>query len=73
MIIKDSTNTKLGLVVTTSVNSIENLDIQDPDDTLEALAAGVVLATKGTVLYGNNTSEEVKKVKLKIYYTEPDN
>lgn len=69
---KDSTNVKLGLVVTTNVNAIDLLDFKEDDDGFEKSVSGSVLSHRGTVLYGNNTSEE-NKVELKIFYTEPDN
>lgn len=75
IIIRDSSNTKLGLVVTTSVNSIENYASKNQDDIdgITQIPAGAILSPRGTVLYGNNTTNEEKKVKLTIYYTEPDN
>jgi hypothetical protein len=71
--LRDSTNTKLGLVVTTNVNSIGTLDNQEDESLVEKLVTGSFLSTRGTVLFGNNTSEEDKKVELEIFYTEPDN
>lgn len=72
---KDSLNTKLGLVLSTNVNLIENADIlweSGADDDIEKVPLGSVLSPKGTVLYGNNTANTGKKVKLEIYYTEPN-
>jgi hypothetical protein len=75
IIIRDSSNVKLGLVVTTNVNSIENYSSKNENDVdgVTELPAGAILSPRGTVLYGNNTSNDEKKVKLTIYYTEPDN
>jgi len=75
IIVRDSSNTKLGLVVTTNVNTIENYSVkpENDDDGVLQLPAGAILSTRGTVLYGNNTNNEDKKVKLTVYYTEPDN
>ncbi|MEZ4797080.1 MAG: DUF4270 domain-containing protein [Flavobacteriaceae bacterium] len=75
IIVRDSSNVKLGLVVTTNVNTITNFSSKnetDGDGILQ-VPAGAILSPRGTVLYGNNTSNEEKKVKLTIYYTEPDN
>lgn len=72
---KDSLNTKLGLVLSSNVNSIENADVLwqfGEDDGIENVPSGSVLSPKGTVLYGNNTADTDKKVKLEIYYTEPN-
>ena len=70
---KDSTNVKLGLVVTTNVASINTLELQNSDALLSGIPSGAVLSPRGTVLHGNNTVSEDKKVTFKIYYTEPNN
>ncbi len=72
---KDSLNTKLGLVLSSNVNSIENASIlweSGADDNVEKIPLGSVLSPQGTVLHGNNTTNPDKKVKLEIYYTEPN-
>lgn len=71
LIVRDSTNVKLGLVVTSNVGSIDPYGILGKND--EILPSGTILSPKGTVLFGNNTTNEDKKVKLTIYYTEPEN
>jgi hypothetical protein len=75
IIVRDSSNVKLGLTVTTNVNSIENYDSKNENDVdgVTQLPAGTILSPRGTVLYGSNTTNNEKKVKLTIYYTEPDN
>lgn len=75
IILRDSTNTKLGLVVTTNVNAIANFTSKDEEDIdgVFEVPVGAILSPRGTVLHGNNTANEEKKVKLTIYYTEPDN
>ncbi|MBT8259394.1 MAG: DUF4270 domain-containing protein, partial [Bacteroidia bacterium] len=73
ILLRDSTNAKLGLVVSTNVNSIEPLDLQNEVGALSRTVSGYFLSPRGTVLFGNNTSDEDKQVKLKIYYTEPEN
>ncbi len=69
----DSTNVKLGLVVTTNVTSINNFELQDQTGILKSLVSGEILSPRSTVLHGNNTPNQDKKVTFKIYYTEPDN
>lgn len=69
----DSTNVKLGLVVTTNVASILNFELQDQTGPLKSLVSGEILSPRSTVLHGNNTPNQDKKVTFKIYYTEPDN
>ncbi|NOY47940.1 MAG: DUF4270 domain-containing protein, partial [Chlorobi bacterium] len=71
LIIRDSTNVKLGLVVTSNVGAIAPFNLLDENDII--VPSGTILSPKGTVLFGNNTTNEDKKVKLTIYYTEPDN
>lgn len=70
---QDSTNVKLGLLVTSNVSSITSIDFQDQDMTPNTILSGAVLSPRGTVLFGNNTTDESKKLKLKIFYTEPEN
>jgi len=69
--LRDSTNVKLGLVVTSNVGSIDQLDLLTDEDII--IPSGTILSPRGTVLFGNNIVDEEKKVKLTIYYTEPDN
>lgn len=69
----DSTNVKLGLVVTTNVASINSFELQNDNDILSLLPSGAILSPRSTVLHGSNTSNQDKKVTFKIYYTEPDN
>lgn len=75
IIIRDSTNTKLGLVVTTNVNAIANFESKNEEDLdgVLQIPVGAILSPRGTVLHGNNTAKEEKRVKLTVYYTEPDN
>jgi hypothetical protein len=73
IILRDSTNVKLGLVVTTNIGAINNFDVQNEDATLSTVPSGAILSPRGTVLHGNNTSDQDKRVTLKVYYTEPDN
>lgn len=73
IIYEDSTNTKLGLSITSNVNLIDNSSVlvATPDEELTKVSRGTVLSQRGTVLYGNNTTED-KQVKLEIFYTEPE-
>ena len=73
IILRDSTNARLGLgiindVAATSFFSILN---NGSEEDLE-LASGTILSHKGTVLHGNQSQEEDKRPKIKIYYTEPE-
>ncbi len=75
ILLKDSTNTKLGLTISSNVNSYDTsglLGVTESDD-VKKIPTGTVLSPKGTVVYGNNSSLSDKKVKLEIYYTNPNN
>jgi hypothetical protein len=74
ILLKDSTNTKLGLTLSSNVNSFDTSDLigDNETDIVKEIPTGTVLSPKGTVLYGNNTSLTEKKVKLEVYYTEPN-
>lgn len=76
ILLNDSTNVKLGLAVSANVN-LESTNIQPSVLTTDELANKVpitsILTPEGTVLFGNKTSIDEKKVYLEIYYTEPKN
>ena len=72
--VNDSTNVKLGLSVMSGVGSVNTQALLDDSDAnVKAIPNGSLLSYKGTVLFGNNTTNEAKKAKLTIYYTEPEN
>lgn len=72
--VNDSTNVKLGLVVTSRVNAINPFPLLDEnDENINAVPIGALLSPRGTVLHGNNSSDPEKRAKLTIYYTEPEN
>ncbi|WP_029033961.1 DUF4270 domain-containing protein [Salinimicrobium terrae] len=71
---RDSTNVKLGLVVTQNVNLISPykvLPAANPE--VESVPGGALLTPEATVLYGPNAENQDKRLKLNIYYTEPKN
>jgi len=65
---KDSTNVKLGLVVSNNVSLLGTSDVKDEDNPDSVLTSSIV-SHQGTVLYNENATAP-KKLKLKIYYTE---
>lgn len=68
----DGDNVRLGLVVTQNVNLVGNLDVLDtPTTQVQTVPVGSVVTPEATVLYGPNAEDEDKRLKLKIYYTEP--
>ena len=78
IIIRDSTNVKLGLVVSSNVGAITSRGFQNSIDleeniVIEGAPIGTVLSPKSVVLHGNNSPNTAKRIKLNIYYTEPNN
>lgn len=71
----DSLNIKLGLATTNSILNAANVSaILESDTRLIKVPQASIPNFQGTVLYGNNVpdSESDKKLKLEIYYTEPE-
>jgi len=75
LLLKDSTNVELGLAVSLNVNLEELVQqkVQTTDGTELTTPISSVLSPRGTVLHGNNTGDDSKRVYLEIYYTEPNN
>jgi len=77
LILKDSTNVKLGLVVTESINNPLNVNLFSPfinnGVTTKFVPAMSVVNPLGTILFGSNPSVPVgQRLKLEVYYTKPD-
>ncbi|WP_299366012.1 DUF4270 domain-containing protein [Winogradskyella sp.] len=76
LLLRDSTNVELGLSVSLNVNlegpSVQR-EVQTADDSDLRSPISSVMSPRGTVLHGNNTEDESKKVYLEIFYTEPNN
>lgn len=77
LLLRDSTNVKLGLAVSLNVNlesTFPQYELSTSDeDIVNKVPVSAILSPRGTVLYGNNTAEELKKLYLEIFYTEPNN
>lgn len=72
---KDSLNIKLGLSTTSSILNVANVSaILESDTRLIKVPQASIPNFQGTVLYGSNvpSNESNKKLKLEIYYTEPE-
>lgn len=70
----DSTNVRLGLVVSHNVNIINNSAVRDAADSeVKRIPTSSVISPLGTVLHGPSAENEDKRLKLRIYYTEPKN
>lgn len=79
LINKDSTNVKLGLVVTEAIGIVSNLKLKTPviaGIPLDRAPLSSVVNPLGTVLFGNTipstSSDYDKRLKLEIYYTKPN-
>ncbi len=81
LIHRDSTNVPLALMVTSNVlsggfqaleNPIVLSDDGDDENDLDLVPSAGVISHEGTVLFGNNTANEEKRLRLQIYYTEPN-
>lgn len=75
ILLRDSTNVKLGLVVSTNVNTIDPLNLLDADSETEAttLPSSSFLSPKGTVLHGSTGNVPLDtRVQLEIFYSEPN-
>jgi hypothetical protein len=70
---KDSTNVRLGLVVTQNINLIGNSALRTPLDGITSIPAASVITPEGTVLYGNLEADVSKRLKLNIFYSETNN
>jgi hypothetical protein len=73
LVTKDSTNVKLGLAVTESINISSMSKLKTANPTLnDFIPTGSVMNPLGTILYGSSFPDEDKKLKLQIYYTKPN-
>ncbi|SFC93761.1 DUF4270 domain-containing protein [Algibacter pectinivorans] len=67
----DSTNYNIGLVISNNVNYTNNSEILNSSDNITSVPSASIITPRGTILYGsNNTLEENKRLKLKIFFTE---
>jgi hypothetical protein len=69
----DSTNVKLGLVVTEDINTVTSNKLRTPSSFISQAPKASVMNPLGTILYGSkSTVPEDKRLKLEIYYTKPN-
>src|SRR5690554_299850 len=70
---KDSTNVPLGVVVSHNVKNRTVQKLSSPQDpSIENVPSSAVVSPEGTILHGNNSQDQEKRLKLQIYYTEPN-
>ena len=72
IILRDSSNAKLGLAIISNIAAIQNQMIQSENGPTKSIVAGSLLSPKGTILHGNLSNTLEKRPRIKIYYTEPD-
>jgi Domain of unknown function (DUF4270) len=73
LINKDSTNAPLGLVVSQNVTIFDFQDLENSQAPgIDNVPAATILSPRGTILFGNNTTNDAKRLKLQIFYTEPN-
>lgn len=69
----DSTNVKLGLVITGDINNSTSSQLQTAKTLFSKVPKASVITPLGTILYGNKEADETKRLKLEIYYTKSNN
>jgi hypothetical protein len=70
----DSTNVKLGLVVTENIGDITNKKLKSsiPTYDIKEVPSASIVNPLGTILYGSSENVPIdKRIRLKIYYTKP--
>ncbi|SRX52351.1 DUF4270 domain-containing protein [Aequorivita sp. CIP111184] len=73
LINKDSTNVPLGIVVSQNVLTRTTSKLLNPmEPNVQQVPTSSVISPRGTILYGNATPNVEKRLKLQIYYTEPN-
>jgi hypothetical protein len=72
ILIRDSTNTKIGLVLSTNVNYTASAKILNSEDDVVGIPAAAILTPRGTILHGTKANvPENRKMKLQLFFTEP--
>lgn len=70
---KDSTNVPLGVVVSHNVLTRTTQKLKEPmEPSIEQVPTGSIVSPEGTILHGNASPNQDKRLKLQIYYTEPN-
>ncbi len=69
----DSINSRIGIVVTQNVNQARILDVRDSQlNQVETFIESSISTPRGTVFHGNLSPDEEKRLKLQIFFTEPN-
>jgi hypothetical protein len=70
---KDSTNIRLGVVVTEDINTTASNKLRTSSAAISQAPRASVMNPLGTIYGGTSTVPEDKRLKLEIYYTKPIN
>lgn len=70
LVIRNSTNVKLGLSVSPDIRIVGANNVMLSGDLEKDIPAAPVLTPLSTVLHGNSSENEAKKLKLEIFYTQ---
>ncbi|NJM78432.1 MAG: DUF4270 domain-containing protein [Flavobacterium sp.] len=66
-------NVRLGLSVTQNINNSGRYEVKNTTSFgTQYIPIGSIIQPRGAVIYGNNTTEVDKRLKLEIYYTKPN-
>ncbi len=66
-------NVKLGLVVIQNIGLVNPAALRTPVGPVSRVPIGSILTPRGTILHGNLSSNEEKRLKFNIYYTDISN
>ena len=70
---RDSTNVRLGIAVVQDVITTNFRTVETPiSEDINSVPAGGVNSQQGTILHGNASPDSAKRLKLTIYYTDPE-
>ncbi len=72
LLLNNTDNVELGLAVSGNVNlegSLSQRAVQTPDDSEETVPISSLVTPRGTILHGNLSEVESKRVKLEIFYS----
>ncbi|MDN3595657.1 DUF4270 domain-containing protein [Zunongwangia endophytica] len=78
LIENDSSNVRLGIAVTSNINQAGNIAAKEStpvltgDNKLDVVPAASAITPEGAVFYGSEASNEDRRFKLRIYYTDAD-
>jgi len=65
----EADNVRLGLAITQNINITNNSAVRNSEN-VEFYPVMGIISSRGTVLHGNLSGNEEKRLKLRIYYTE---